>query len=83
MTWSEVKTLAEEEFTSGRLIGKEYASFLLGALQKSTLLKKLNAGDYAGAADQFKRWIYADGVPLHGLEIRRDKERALFLKAVV
>lgn len=33
MTWAEVKTIAEAEFTSGRLVGKEYASFLLGALQ--------------------------------------------------
>lgn len=27
-----------------------------GNLAKSTLLKKLNAGDFAGAADQFERW---------------------------
>jgi len=52
----------------------------VGSFQKSTLLKKLNAGDYSGAAEQFKRWIFADGVPLHGLEIRRAKEKALFLK---
>lgn len=49
-----------------------------GNLQKSTLLKMLNAGDYAGAAEQFGRWIYADGKPLEGLKIRREMETALF-----
>lgn len=53
-----------------------------GNLQKSTLLKKLNAGDYAGAAEQFGRWIYADGNPLEGLKIRREMEAALFLRPV-
>ncbi|MBK1616057.1 glycoside hydrolase family 24 [Rubrivivax gelatinosus] len=54
-----------------------------GALQKSTLLKKLNAGDAAAAADQFLVWDKArvDGVlqPLPGLTRRRRAERALFL----
>ncbi|MCA1988006.1 MAG: lysozyme [Desulfarculus sp.] len=49
-----------------------------GNLQKSTLLKMLNAGDYSGAAEQFGRWIYADGKPLEGLKIRREMEAALF-----
>src|SRR4051812_26664288 len=30
-----------------------------GALAKSTLLRKLNAGDYAGASKEFARWAYA------------------------
>ncbi|EGJ08992.1 MULTISPECIES: lysozyme [Rubrivivax] len=54
-----------------------------GSLLKSTLLKKLNAGDAAGAADQFLVWDKArvDGVlqPLPGLTRRRRAERALFL----
>lgn len=48
-------------------------------LQTSTLLKKLNAGDYAGAAQQFGKWVYADGIILPGLVKRREAERLLFL----
>lgn len=44
----------------------------------STLLKKLNAGDYDGAANEFGRWIYAGGKPLNGLAKRRAKEKLLF-----
>lgn len=45
----------------------------------STLLRKLNAGDYAGAADQFPRWNKQKGKVLNGLTERRGRERALFL----
>ncbi|QHJ80202.1 MAG: endolysin/autolysin [Bacteriophage sp.] len=45
----------------------------------STLLKKLNAGDYRGAADQFDLWI-SKGTPAErGLRRRRAAEKALFL----
>lgn len=51
----------------------------LGNLQRSTLLKKLNAGDYSGAAAEFGRWTKAaDGQQLPGLVRRRAAERALF-----
>jgi len=50
-----------------------------GALQSSTLLKKLNAGDKAGAADEFLRWNKANGQVLKGLTVRRESERVLFL----
>ncbi|WP_042702041.1 lysozyme [Azospirillum sp. B506] len=53
-----------------------------GSLESSTLLKLLNAGDYAGAAGQFGRWVYAtvNGKPtkLPGLVARRAAEAALF-----
>lgn len=46
----------------------------------STLLRKLNAGDYAGAADQFDLWI-SKGTPAErGLRRRRAAEKALFLE---
>lgn len=45
----------------------------------STLVKKLNAGDYEGAAEQFKRWNRAGGKILKGLVRRRAAEAALFL----
>lgn len=46
----------------------------------STMLNKLNQGDYAGAADQFPRWTHAGGKVLQGLVRRRNAEKALFLK---
>ncbi|MCW2452336.1 UNVERIFIED_ORG: GH24 family phage-related lysozyme (muramidase) [Rahnella aquatilis] len=49
------------------------------ALEGSTLLKKLNAGDYAGAADEFPKWNKAGGKVLNGLVKRRAAERAFFL----
>jgi len=51
----------------------------LGSLESSTLLKKLNAGDYQGAADQFPRWNKSKGKVLTGLVRRREAERAVFL----
>jgi lysozyme len=50
----------------------------IGALGKSTLLRKLNAGDYAGAAAEFLRWDQAGGKHIPGLLKRRHAESALF-----
>jgi lysozyme len=49
-----------------------------GNLKTSTLLKKLNAKDYAGAAQEFKRWNKAGGKVLPGLTRRRACEALLF-----
>ncbi len=60
-------------------------AFNIGAanLAASTLLRKLNASDVAGAAEQFMAWDKArvNGVlqPLAGLTRRRKAERAMFL----
>lgn len=51
----------------------------LGALGKSTLLKKLVAGDISGAADEFLKWNKAGGKEVAGLTRRRVAERQLFL----
>jgi lysozyme len=48
------------------------------AFRNSTLLKKLNAGDYAGAASEFGRWTKAGGQEKLGLVRRRKAETALF-----
>ena len=50
------------------------------AFKTSTLLKKLNAGDKKGAAQEFKRWIYDNGKVQKGLINRRNREMKLFLK---
>ncbi|MCS3527926.1 lysozyme [Acinetobacter johnsonii] len=49
------------------------------AFSKSTLVKKLNASDIQGAADQFDVWVNAGGKRMQGLVNRRAKEKALFL----
>ena len=49
------------------------------AFKSSTLVKKLNTGDYQGAADQFNVWINAGGKRMQGLVNRRDREKLLFL----
>ncbi len=56
------------------------------AFSGSTLLHKLNQGDYAGAADELLRWNKARDpdtrarVELAGLTRRRKAERDLFLR---
>jgi lysozyme len=50
-----------------------------GQFASSTLLKKLNAGDYEGAAGQFKRWVFDNGKQQPGLVKRRSSEEATFL----
>lgn len=54
----------------------------IGNFRASTLLRKLNATDYLGAADEFPKWRKAGGRVLRGLELRRAAERELFLKGV-
>ena len=51
-----------------------------GALAQSTLLRLLNAGDYAGAAGQFPLWVHQGDQVLPGLVRRRRAERYLFEK---
>lgn len=55
----------------------------LGAFKTSTLRRKLNAGDYAGASKEFLKWNKAGGVVLDGLKRRRNAEKALFDKIPV
>lgn len=50
-----------------------------GSLWESTLLRLLNQGDYAGAADQFARWDYAGDDVSAGLLRRREAEKEMFL----
>ena len=50
------------------------------AFSKSTLVKKLNANDIRGAADQFDVWVNAGGKRMQGLVNRRAKEKEVFLR---
>jgi lysozyme len=51
----------------------------LTALAGSTLLRKLNSGDYVGAQMQFGRWNKAGGKVLDGLSKRRAAEVELWV----
>jgi lysozyme len=44
----------------------------------STLLRDVNARNFAGAALEFAKWNHQDGVVLAGLTVRRAQEAALF-----
>lgn len=52
------------------------------AFGDSTLLRKLNRGDYRGACDQLPRWVYSKGYKLRGLITRREKEREVCLHGI-
>lgn len=48
------------------------------AFKTSTLLKRLNGGDYVGAAKQFEAWVYDNGKRVKGLVNRRKQEQQMF-----
>ncbi|HCR2108635.1 TPA: lysozyme [Enterobacter asburiae] len=78
---SDVSRLVKVGLNQGQFDALVSFTYNLGArsLSTSTLLRKLNAGDYAGAADEFLRWNKAGGKVLNGLTRRREAERDLFL----
>lgn len=50
-----------------------------GAIARATLTRKHVAGDFAGAAREFGRWVNAGGRPMKGLQRRRAAEAELYL----
>lgn len=78
---SDVSRLVKVGLTQGQFDALVAFTYNLGArsLSTSTLLRKLNAGDYTGAAAEFMSWNKAGGKALKGLTRRREAERALFL----
>lgn len=53
-----------------------------GAYAGSTLVRKLRAGDLAGACRELPRWVYAGGTKLRGLERRRAAEMQICLSGL-
>lgn len=49
-----------------------------GAFGSSTMLKLINAGNHAAAAQQFGRWVNGPNGPMPGLVRRRGAERAMY-----
>lgn len=52
--------------------------FNTGALHKSTLLKRLNAGEYAAVPAELNKWVKSKGKTLRGLVRRRAAEGQLW-----
>lgn len=72
-----VVKVATNQNQMGAMISLAY-NIGLGAFSGSTLLRKLNAGDYNGAKEQFARWNRAGGRVMRGLSRRRAAEAAVF-----
>jgi lysozyme len=49
-----------------------------GALQRSTLRRKINRGDHALVPAEFRKWVWAGGRKLEGLVRRREAEAAMY-----
>lgn len=69
--------LTENEFTAYVSLAYNIGA---SAFCKSTLVKKLNAGDYSGACEQIKRWNRSGGKVMKGLVKRRQQEYELCKK---
>ncbi len=67
LTQGQFDALVDFTFNAGR-----------GNFLRSTLLAKVNAGDFAGAAAEFGKWVNVNGQPERGLIRRRAAEAALF-----
>jgi len=80
MACNDVKAVVKVPLTDNQLDALGSFVFNLGVrkLIQSTLLKKLNSGDYQGAAQEFDKWVYVGKVKLKGLVIRRAAERKIF-----
>lgn len=78
----EVRRLVKVPMTDGTYAALTSFTYNVGApaLARSTLLRKLNAGDKIGACNELTKWVYAGGRKLRGLERRRAAERTLCLQ---
>lgn len=77
-----VQRVTKHGLTQGQFDALVSFAFNVGtsAYAKSTMLRKINAGDCHGAAAEFDRWVFADGKRLRGLVKRRAAERLEFEK---
>lgn len=74
-----VNKLVKVPLTQNQFDALVSLSYNLGLENAKTLLRKLNAGDYTGAADAFLLYNKGGGRVLPGLVRRRKAERKLFL----
>ena len=80
-TETKVKGMLKSEPNEGQLAALTSFAQSVGVdkFSKSTLLKKYNSGDVAGAANEFNSWVKAGGVVSSDLIARRQKEKGAFL----
>lgn len=79
---SVVKSLVTVPLTEAQLAALTFFCFNIGAsaFKKSTLLKKLNSGDYNSVPGELLRWDKVGGKPSVGLSNRRHREIELWLE---
>ncbi len=75
-----VSSLVKVPLTDNQFAVLVSFDFNTGALHKSTLLKKLNAGDYDAVPAELMKWVNAGGKRVQGLVNRRAAEAGLWAK---
>lgn len=77
-----VKRLVKVPLTQSQYDALVSFTFNLGSgnLSRSTLLKRVNAGECYAAGREFYRWVYAGGEKLRGLQRRRAAEAELWFQ---
>ena len=77
----DVNNMLTVEVTQNQFDALVSFAFNLGPanLKSSTLLRKVNSGDFNGAAEEFPKWNHAGGQVLAGLTASRNAEKNLFL----
>lgn len=80
--WAErgVLKLINVPLTDGQFDSLVSFTFNLGsgALQRSTLRRKVNREEHGDVPAQLKRWVWAGGRKLNGLELRRKAEAGFY-----
>ena len=84
--YQELDKIVQVNLSDRQLSALASISFNVGinSIKDSTLVKKINVEDYAGAANEFLRWdkanLQGSLVQMPGLTRRRQAERQLFLR---
>ncbi len=80
--WAErgVLKLINVPLTDGQFDSLVSFTFNLGsgALQRSTLRRKINRAEHDDVPAQLKRWVWAGGRKLKGLKVRRNAEASIY-----
>ena len=75
-----VSRLVKVPLTDNQFAALVSFDYNTGALHKSTLLKKLNSGDYNAVPSELMKWTNAGGKRVQGLVNRRAAEAGLWAK---
>lgn len=80
--WSQIEQISRVNLNQNQMNALVDFAYNLGfnALKTSTLMKYINQSKFDQAANEFTRWVYADGKVLPGLVKRREAEKQLFLQ---